>query len=269
MPLSYTMYSINLPKKCGHLSGVKKLTGNSILSWKETVSGLPGLIIGLCACLGGCGGIKDERRIGTMRDCKCCKVPVNADVEFCPFCGYDPKTDAMSASFRQNPELSEEGARRMQANRRRGSDALRPGVKMFALFSLAVVIFGVMSKNKQFWNNVISEFKQSGDKAGIKAGNIIPVNITPMGVEKKKESGGATEEYEIFNPSTPLILQGVTWGGVMPEAVINSKVYHVGDIIEGAKIIKISKQGVVVLYNSLSYLLPSFVSKYKKDQPSK
>jgi len=199
-----------------------------------------------------------------MKECRCCKRPIDEIVEFCPFCGYDPKTDAVSASFRQNAVSSEVAARKMRADRRSVIEGISPGVKRFAFIGLTVIVFSIFYKHNFNLNGVIAEVKQPGDKTGIKVGNLIPLKV-----EKKKESGGKVEEYEIFNPATPLILQGVTWGGVMPQAVINSTVYHVGDVIQGAKIIKISKQGVVVLYNGLSYLLPSFVSKYKPDKPSK
>ena len=199
-----------------------------------------------------------------MKKCKCCKVLIKEEDAFCPFCGYDPKTDTISASFRQNAVSSEVAARKMQVDRRPVIEGISPGVKRFALIGLAVIVFSIFYKHNFNLSGLIAEVKQPGDKAGIKVSDLIPLKV-----EKKNESGGKAEEYEIFNPATPLILQGVTWGGIMPQAVINSTVYHVGDVIQGAKIIKISKQGVVVLYNGLSYLLPSFVSKYKHDKPSK
>jgi hypothetical protein len=198
-----------------------------------------------------------------MQICKCCKVSVDKDVEFCPFCGYDPATDTISASFRrQNAISSQEAARKLREDSRRASGGIDPGVKKFAFIGLAVVIFSILYKYNFNLSGAVSGFKQSGHKAGITAGDLIPLQV-----EMKKGTGGDTGEDEIFNPATPLILQGVTWGGggTVPQALINSMVYHVGDTIQGAKIIKISKKGVVVLYNSRSYLLPSFVSKYKKD----
>jgi len=199
-----------------------------------------------------------------VKKCKCCNEPIKEEYAFCPFCGYDPKTDTISASFRQNAVSSEVAARKMQVDRRPVIEGISPGVKRFALIGLAVIVFSIFYKHNFNLSGLIAEVKQPGDKAGIKVSDLIPLKV-----EKKNESGGKAEEYEIFNPATPLILQGVTWGGIMPQAVINSTVYHVGDVIQGAKIIKISKQGVVVLYNGLSYLLPSFVSKYKHDKPSK
>ncbi len=206
-----------------------------------------------------------------MKECKCCKASIKEEDAFCPFCGYDPKTDTVSASFRQNAVSSEEGKRKVQTKERRCSHGIRPGVKMFAFIGLAVVIFailykhnfnlnGVMSEIKQVWDGVMSEVKQAWDKGRIKAGKIIP-----MEVEKKKESGKETGESETFNPSTPLIVQGVVWGGAMPQAIINNKVFNIGDVIEGAKVIEINKKGVILLYKDRTYLLSLFVSKYKDD----
>lgn len=117
-----------------------------------------------------------------------------------------------------------------------------------------------MSEIKQVRNGVMSEVKQAWDKGRIESSKIIP-----MEVEKKKESREETEESETFNPSTPLIVQGVVWGGAMPQAIINNRVTNIGDVIEGAKVIDISKKGVILLYKDRKYLLPSYVSQYKND----
>ena len=203
-----------------------------------------------------------------MKECKFCNAPAKEEDAFCPFCGYDPKIDTVSASFRQNAVSREESQRKVQTKGIRRSRVIRLGVKIFACIGLAIVIFSipykhdfnlnvVMSEIKQEWNGVISEVKQDWKKTRIEAGTIIP-----LGIEKKKESG---EETEDFHPSTPLIMQGVVWGEGIPQAIINHKVCNIGDIIEGAKIIKISKKGVILLYKDRSYLLPSFVSNYKHD----
>ena len=115
-----------------------------------------------------------------------------------------------------------------------------------------------MSEVKQVWGGVMSKVKQAWDKGRIKAD-------IPTEVEKKKEPGKETEESETFNPSTPLIVQGVVWGGIMPQAIINDRVINIGDVIEGAKVIDISKKGVILLYKDRKYLLPSYVSQYKND----
>lgn len=41
-----------------------------------------------------------------------------------------------------------------------------------------------------------------------------------------------------------LKVQGIVWGGEMPQAIINNEVLSVGDVINGAKIISIDKKGI-------------------------
>jgi Tfp pilus assembly protein PilP len=52
-------------------------------------------------------------------------------------------------------------------------------------------------------------------------------------------------------------VQGVTWGGRFPQAIINNKVLKVGDTVEGAKIVEIENNGITVLFDGKQYLIPS------------
>jgi len=52
-----------------------------------------------------------------------------------------------------------------------------------------------------------------------------------------------------------LHLTGVIWGGKLPLAIINDKVYRVGDSILGIKIIEINKTGVLLQYKEETYIL--------------
>ena len=52
-----------------------------------------------------------------------------------------------------------------------------------------------------------------------------------------------------------LHLRGVIWGGNLPLAIINDKVYRVGDSISGMKIIDINKTGVLLQYKEETYIL--------------
>jgi len=195
------------------------------------------------------GEFKAYNRELPMKECKFCNAPIKGENAFCHFCGYDPKTD----TIRQNVVLK----RKIQKEERHFSYGIRPSIRMFAFIGLAVVIFTIFYKHNFNLNGVISEVKQAWHKGRIKASKIIP-----MEVEKKTES---VEETETFNPSVPLIVQGVIWGGAMPQAIINNRVINIGNVIEGAKVIDINKKGVVLLYKDHNYLLPSYVSKYKND----
>ena len=52
-----------------------------------------------------------------------------------------------------------------------------------------------------------------------------------------------------------LNLTGVIWGGDLPQAIINDKVYGVGDSILGVKIMEINKTGVLLQYKEDAYIL--------------
>jgi hypothetical protein len=205
-----------------------------------------------------------RKEIFHMRECKSCHILIQDNAASCPFCGYDPKTDAISPSFKPSAALSKAREKKLQAKGTR----IGPGVKMFVSIGLVVIIFtvfykynfnpnDVISKIKQDWSEVMSEVKQPWDKVKTVAGDIIPLDV-----EENKKSREKTED---FNPSTLLIVEGVVWKGRMLQAIINHKVFNMGDTIEGAKIIKISKKGVTVLYKERSYLLPSSVSTYWHD----
>ena len=50
-------------------------------------------------------------------------------------------------------------------------------------------------------------------------------------------------------------LQGIVWGSYKPKAVINNKIYSIGDILDEAEIIKIDKEGVVLKLEDKEYVI--------------
>lgn len=50
-------------------------------------------------------------------------------------------------------------------------------------------------------------------------------------------------------------VQGLIWGTGKPQAIINNKVYNIGEQVEGAKIIEISRDGVKVSYQDKIFLV--------------
>ncbi len=67
------------------------------------------------------------------------------------------------------------------------------------------------------------------------------------------EESEVSETKEIIPLS--LTVQGLIWGGSFPQAIINNKVVKVGDIIEGARIISIDKEGITVFFEERQYNL--------------
>jgi len=50
-------------------------------------------------------------------------------------------------------------------------------------------------------------------------------------------------------------IQGFIWGSSLPQAIIDGKVYGVGDVVDGAQIIQINKEGITFLYQGNTYIV--------------
>lgn len=72
--------------------------------------------------------------------------------------------------------------------------------------------------------------------------------------EEKKAIVEKTVESGIQN-LPPLTVQGIIWGGKVPQAIINNKVVKAGDIIEEVKITDITNNGVTVSFAGQQYNL--------------
>jgi len=55
----------------------------------------------------------------------------------------------------------------------------------------------------------------------------------------------------------PLALQGIIWGEVEPQAIIDRKVVKAGDAVGGAEVVSIDQDGVMLLYRGRTFLLKS------------
>jgi hypothetical protein len=70
-------------------------------------------------------------------------------------------------------------------------------------------------------------------------------------VEKKKESLTSQKEGELNKPTLDLdalVVQGIIWGGEIPQAIINNKVLSVGSLINEAEILSIDKTGITLSF---------------------
>ena len=81
--------------------------------------------------------------------------------------------------------------------------------------------------------------------------------------EMKSAKTGRYPVEEI--PPPKLDIQGVIWGDGPSRAIINNKVVSVGDDIEGAKVIKIDKDGIIILYSGRQYNFSSPAKANLKD----
>lgn len=81
---------------------------------------------------------------------------------------------------------------------------------------------------------------------------------TPIEEEKVKEQvPQEPTQVEPLKPLPSLTIQGIVWGGSLPQAIINNKVLKVGDTIEEVRIVDINKDGVTVLFGGQQYSLYS------------
>ncbi len=66
--------------------------------------------------------------------------------------------------------------------------------------------------------------------------------------EEKKEEFGLGASLPRANVDfSSFKVQGIIWGGRIPQAIINNKVLTVGDLIEGAEILSIDKNGITLV----------------------
>jgi len=81
----------------------------------------------------------------------------------------------------------------------------------------------------------------------------------PPEEEKKPEAEPEKQIMPEVKPApTPVLkIEGLVWGGRLPQAIINQKVVKIGDIIEGAQIVDINREGVTLTFNNSQYNLPS------------
>lgn len=69
---------------------------------------------------------------------------------------------------------------------------------------------------------------------------------------KKEEPKEVPQEITLVKPKLDLEklnVQGIIWGGKIPQAIINNKVLTIGDLIEGAEILSIEKKGITLSYS--------------------
>jgi hypothetical protein len=65
-----------------------------------------------------------------------------------------------------------------------------------------------------------------------------------------------------------MVVQGIMWGGKFNQAIINSKVVRAGDTIEGAQIIAIEKNKIILIFDNRKYTL-SIIGESKAQEQSK
>ena len=76
-----------------------------------------------------------------------------------------------------------------------------------------------------------------------------PIQLQPANSESSGRPANAPPASEQRAPMPNLTVQGLVWGGPRPQVIINDKVYSVGDMVGGGKIVVINRHGVGLEYN--------------------
>jgi len=72
---------------------------------------------------------------------------------------------------------------------------------------------------------------------------------------RKRTVTRVTESKSVMLPN--LVIQGVVWGGEVPQAIINNKVVKRGDAIENVHIVDINKKGIDIMFEGRQFNLPA------------
>jgi len=81
------------------------------------------------------------------------------------------------------------------------------------------------------------------------------MQVTPVVEERRPEQPSI--EYGLSH----LTVQGMVWGSDNPQAIINNKVTRIGEIIDGAEILEIRREGVYVLYEGRQYIVRPMIAR--------
>ncbi len=78
-----------------------------------------------------------------------------------------------------------------------------------------------------------------------------PFEMQAIPVVVEAELTAPTAEYGLSH----LNVQGMVWGSKMPQAIINNQIVRIGEVIDGAEVLEIRREGVYVLYEGRQYIV--------------
>jgi hypothetical protein len=73
--------------------------------------------------------------------------------------------------------------------------------------------------------------------------------------EKQEPLAQAEVKEDFASKLKSLEVQGIIWGSGMPQAIVNNKVIRAGDMLEGARVISIEKNGINLMMDEREYKL--------------
>lgn len=130
---------------------------------------------------------------------------------------------------------------------------------MFTLLLMPGLIFSLMIYS---WCNASfsyaqTEYTSSGLRDPFE--NWLPrPEPLPLAPEEPSAAPVAAVEAPKAQVAPPEIaLEGIVAGGPRPQAVIQGKIVRVGDTISGARIAKITKEGIEVMFEGETFMIPA------------
>ena len=123
-----------------------------------------------------------------------------------------------------------------------------PSLMLFLTILAAGISLGNIVSAKEDASNIIVERTQIKYQSGQLRD---PFATCLVRVVKKEESQQAVKD-QLAAPIIDLDtfkVEGIIWGGKMPQAIINDKVLAVGDTINGAQILSIDKKGITLNFS--------------------
>jgi hypothetical protein len=129
---------------------------------------------------------------------------------------------------------------------------LRPGQGALLLFLSALALFGANTRALAQESNQELNFRP---EVSYQAENLRDPFKNPIQEEAAAAAKDIGNVPELVPPK--LTIQGVIWGGLFPQAIINNQVVKVGGNVEGAQIISIDKDSVTVYFGNRNIVLPS------------
>lgn len=187
-----------------------------------------------------------------MTICKFCQRSMKDNDGICAFCGYDPKTDAISPTFIQQADSLKSIKQKIKENERAAGTGIDPRIKNFAFIGLVIVAFSIFYKNNFSISGVASEITHSFTR--LKTGKFTIGVFT-----KKKKKDKTAKKVELINMGSfqapqdialrkELVIEGISFDpGYRSFVIINGKVISEGQSIDGATVKTINKDSVEVV----------------------
>ena len=122
----------------------------------------------------------------------------------------------------------------------------RIGLLIIPLVVLTGILFAQISSSRQPGDSIVMPVVEYSADA-----------LKDPFVEYGKQQAPVSETAAPVKPLPAMSVQGIVWGGPVPQAIINGKVFKLGDNINEAKITGINKEGVELFYGGREYLLSS------------